>query len=108
MDNDHLWRLVRSVLSSTIPQGGTMAGLADDMSIGHCAVEDDRTALEAFFSTHHGRLLRVCGLVCGDLAPAEDIVQTALERAWRSRDSINDDTRMRPWLDRIVVREAAR
>ena len=85
-----------------------MAGLADDMSIGHYAVEDDRTALEAFFTAHHGRLLRLAGLVCGDLAAAEDIVQTALERAWRSRGSIADDARMRPWLDRIVVREAAR
>ncbi len=39
-----------------------MAGLADDMSIGHYAVEDDRTALEAFFTAHHGRLLRLAGL----------------------------------------------
>lgn len=85
-----------------------MAGLTDDVSIGHYAVGDDRTALEAFFMAHHGRLLRLAGLVCGDLAAAEDIVQTALERAWRSRGSIADDARMRPWLDRIVVREAAR
>jgi DNA-directed RNA polymerase specialized sigma24 family protein len=69
-----------------------MAGLVDDMSIGHRALEDDRTALEAFFTVHHGRLLRLAGLVCGDLAAAEDIVQTALERAWRSRGSINDET----------------
>jgi RNA polymerase sigma-70 factor (ECF subfamily) len=85
-----------------------MASLADDMSTVRDAEEDDRAALEAFFTTHHGRLLRLAGLVGGDLAAAEDIVQTALERAWRSRRSLHDDARMRPWLDRIVVREAAR
>jgi RNA polymerase sigma-70 factor, ECF subfamily len=85
-----------------------MAGLADDMSTVRDAEEDDRAALEAFFTTHHGRLLRLAGLVGGDLAAAEDIVQTALERAWRSRRSLHDDARMRPWLDRIVVHEAAR
>jgi len=85
-----------------------MAGLADDMSKVRDAEADDRMALDAFFTAHHGRLLRLAGLVCGDLASAEDIVQTALERAWRSRRSINDDARLRPWLDRIVVREAAR
>jgi RNA polymerase sigma-70 factor (ECF subfamily) len=64
--------------------------------------------LEAFVGVHHERLIRLAGLVCGDVASAEDIVQTALERAWRSRRALQDDDRLRPWLDRIVVREAAR
>ena len=85
-----------------------MAGLADDRGEVRDAEVDDARALEAFVVSHHGRLLRLAGLVCGDVASAEDIVQTALERAWRSRRSINDPARLRPWLDRIVVREAAR
>jgi RNA polymerase sigma-70 factor, ECF subfamily len=64
--------------------------------------------LEAFFETHYARLVGLAGLVCGELASAEDIVQTALERAWRSRGSLEDDSLLRPWLDRVVVREAAR
>jgi RNA polymerase sigma-70 factor (ECF subfamily) len=85
-----------------------MAGLADDRAEVRDADADSARALEAFVASHHGRLLRLAGLVCGDVASAEDIVQTALERAWRSRRTINDPARLRPWLDRIVVREAAR
>jgi RNA polymerase sigma-70 factor (ECF subfamily) len=65
-------------------------------------------SLEVFFEAHYARLVGLAGLVCGELASAEDIVQTALERAWRSRGSLEDDARLRPWLDRVVVREAAR
>lgn len=68
----------------------------------------DQRALEAFFAEHYRRLVGLAGLVCGDVASAEDIVQTSLERAWRARATMRDDTRLRPWLDRIVVREAAR
>lgn len=65
-------------------------------------------APEAFVALHYARLLGLAGLVCGDSARAEDIVQTALERAWRSRGSLRDGERLRPWLDRIVAHEAAR
>jgi RNA polymerase sigma-70 factor (ECF subfamily) len=93
----------------TVPQEmGAMAGLADDTGRVRDLQADDGRALEAFVAAHHGRLLRLAGLVGGDVASAEDIVQTALERAWRSRRSLIDDARLRPWLDRIVVREAAR
>ena len=69
---------------------------------------EELPALESFFAEHYRRLVGLAGLVCGDVASAEDIVQTSLERAWRARGTMRDDTRLRPWLDRIVVREAAR
>ena len=72
------------------------------------ATAPDGQALEAFFVVHYGRLVGLAGLVCGDVASAEDIVQIALERAWRSRSALRDGERLRQWLDRIVVREAAR
>ena len=65
-------------------------------------------ALELFVEDHYARLLILAGLVCGDTASAADIVQTALERAWRARRTLRDEARLRPWLDRIVVREAVR
>lgn len=64
--------------------------------------------LEAFVAVHYDRLIRLAGIVCGDPASSQDIVQSALERAWRSRDGMRDPARLQPWLDRIVVREAAR
>lgn len=64
--------------------------------------------LEAFVRAHYPRLIRLAGLVTRDADQAQDAVQAALERAWRKRDDVRDETRLRPWLDRIVVREAIR
>ena len=64
-------------------------------------------SVEAFVNEHYPRLVRLAGLVTRDVDQAQDAVQTALERAWRKRDQAHAET-FRPWLDRIVVREAIR
>jgi RNA polymerase sigma-70 factor (ECF subfamily) len=63
---------------------------------------------DTFVLEHYDRLVGLAGIVAGNVTAAEDIVQTALERAWKSRSSFRGDGSLRPWLDRIVVREAAR
>lgn len=68
----------------------------------------DSAALGAFVSDHYARLIRLAALVCHSVDEAEDAVQSGLERAWRNRGALNDPTRLRAWLDRIVVREAIR
>jgi RNA polymerase sigma-70 factor, ECF subfamily len=68
----------------------------------------ERTDLEDFVATHYARLIRLAGIVSRDVDGAQDAVQTALERAWRHRTELEDPSRLRPWLDRIVVREATR
>jgi RNA polymerase sigma-70 factor, ECF subfamily len=65
-------------------------------------------ALSAFVTEHYDRLLGLACLVCRDGSDAGDAVQAGLERAWRQRESLRDQERLRPWLDRIVVREAIR
>jgi RNA polymerase sigma-70 factor (ECF subfamily) len=57
---------------------------------------------------NYDRLIRLAGLVCRNTADAEDAVQGALERAWRNQAALRDPDRVKPWLDRIVVREAIR
>lgn len=64
--------------------------------------------LEAFVYEHYPRLVRLAGLVCRNGDEAQDAVQAALERAWRGRSSLKDTARIKPWLDRIVVRESIR
>jgi RNA polymerase sigma-70 factor (ECF subfamily) len=64
--------------------------------------------LEAFVLAHYPRLIRLAGMVTHDVDAAQDSVQSALERAWRHRPQLDDPGRLRPWLDRIVVREAIR
>ena len=52
--------------------------------------------------------MRLAGLITRDPDQAQDAVQAALERAWRKRGSVRDVASLRPWLDRIVAREAIR
>jgi RNA polymerase sigma-70 factor (ECF subfamily) len=72
-------------------------------SATHAAV-----ALEAFVAEHYDRLLRLAWLVCRDGSDAGDAVQVGLEQAVRHQRSLLNAASLRPWLDRIVVREAAR
>lgn len=65
-------------------------------------------ALAAFVAEHYSRLVRLAGLVCLDRTDAQDAVQNALVRAWRHRGTLRDETRTKPWLDAIVVRESIR
>ena len=64
--------------------------------------------LTEFVVANNDRLIRLAGLVCRNVADAEDAVQAALERAWRNQSALRDQDRLKPWLDRIVVREAIR
>ena len=73
----------------------------------------DRAALEIapldeFVRANYPRLVRLAGLITRDVDQAQDAVQAALERAWRKRGAVQDQASLRPWLDRIVVREAIR
>jgi RNA polymerase sigma-70 factor (ECF subfamily) len=68
----------------------------------------NEAVLDRFVREHYPRLVRLAGLVCQRPSDAEDAVQAGLERAWRNRTSLRDQDRLRPWLDRIVVREALR
>ena len=69
---------------------------------------DPAVALHDFVFEHHSRLIRLALLITRSVDEAEDAVQAAFERAWRHRASLADPSRLRPWLDRIVVREAIR
>ncbi len=64
--------------------------------------------IAAFVADHYDRLVRLARLVCRDAGDAADAVQVGLEQAWRGRASLHDESRLRPWLDRIVMREAIR
>jgi RNA polymerase sigma-70 factor, ECF subfamily len=64
--------------------------------------------LATFFEAEYERMVRLAGLICRSGSNAEDAVQAAMEQAWRRRSSLRDPSRMRWWLDRIVVREAIR
>lgn len=60
------------------------------------------------FDAMRPELLRFAFWLARDRSIAEDIVQEALLRAWRSRAELKDSAAMRPWLFTIVRREHAR
>lgn len=72
----------------------------------HAGLHDQ--LLADFVSDHYDRLIRLARLICRDGADAGDAVQRGLERVWGQRSGLRDASRLRPWLDRIVVREAIR
>jgi RNA polymerase sigma-70 factor (ECF subfamily) len=49
------------------------------------------------------RAYRLAGLILGDASEAEDAVQEAILRAWRSAGSLRDPDGFDAWLDRILV-----
>jgi len=66
----------------------------------------DATGLS--FDALRPELLRFAFWLARDRSIAEDIVQEALLRAWRSRAELKDAAAVRPWLLTIVRREHAR
>jgi RNA polymerase sigma-70 factor, ECF subfamily len=65
-------------------------------------------AVERLFESLRPELLRFAWWLARDRAVAEDVVQEALLRAWRSRDALKDPAAARGWLLTIVRREHAR
>lgn len=59
--------------------------------------------LEAALAAHRAALLRHCYRLVGSHAEAEDLVQDALERAWRARDSYRGEAPVARWLFAIAT-----
>jgi RNA polymerase sigma-70 factor (ECF subfamily) len=53
-------------------------------------------------------MYRYAAWLCRDPGIAEEVVQEALLRAWKSLDALRDDDAAKPWLLTIVRRENAR
>ena len=52
-----------------------------------------------------GTLYRVTCTILRDHADREDAVQSAIEKAWRKRGMLRDESRLRAWVVRILVNE---
>jgi RNA polymerase sigma-70 factor, ECF subfamily len=75
---------------------------------GRLPAVDAGAPITRLFESMRPDLLRFAHWLARDRAIAEDIVQEALLRAWRSRDALKDPGAARPWLLTIVRREHAR
>ena len=69
---------------------------------------DRRRKFDRLVAVFHPDMYRYAAWLCRDKAIAEDVVQEALLRAWKSMDALRDDAAAKPWLLTIVRRENAR
>ena len=67
-----------------------------------------RQRFDRVVGIYHQDMFRYAAWLCRDKAIAEDVVQEALLRAWKSLDALREDTAAKPWLLTIVRRENAR
>src|SRR5262245_11293803 len=65
--------------------------------------EHSRAAFDRLIVDHITAALRFATRLCGDVHEAEDIVQDALLRATRFRDSFRAESKFSTWLFRIVI-----
>jgi RNA polymerase sigma factor (sigma-70 family) len=68
----------------------------------------DDTVTDRLLQALRPELYRFACWLARDRAVAEDVVQEALLRAWKSRDALKDPAAARGWLLTIVRREHAR
>ena len=67
-----------------------------------------RQRFDDHVAVYHQDMYRYAAWLSRDRSIAEDVVQEALLRAWKSLDALRDDTAAKQWLLTIVRRENAR
>ncbi len=67
-----------------------------------------RQRFDSIVAVHYPDMFRYAAWLCRDKAIAEDVVQEALLRAWKSLHALREDAAAKPWLLTIVRRENAR
>ena len=67
-----------------------------------------RQRFDSLVAVYYPDMYRYAAWLSRDTAIAEDVVQEALLRAWKSLDALRDDAAAKQWLLTIVRRENAR
>lgn len=91
-------------LRAEISQAGARSLYMNDDVAG----QDRQRRYAALCEPLRADLLRFAFWLSRDRALAEDVVQEAMLRAWKSLDSLDDDDKVKPWMLTIVRREHAR
>jgi len=72
------------------------------------ASHERRQRFDRIVAVFYQDMFRYAAWLSRDRAIAEDVVQEALLRAWKSLDALREDEAAKPWLLTIVRRENAR
>jgi RNA polymerase sigma-70 factor (ECF subfamily) len=88
--------------------GNRPSGASSDHEFVARAAGGDRDAFEELVRRHADRLYAVVLRFCGEPGEAEEVVQEAFLRAWRSIDRFERRSEFFTWLYRIGLNEAKR
>ena len=77
-----------------------------DLALARRIADDDREALRALMRRYNQRLYRTARSILKDDGEAEDALQEAYLRAYRSIGTFRGDAKLSTWLVSIVVNEA--
>ena len=72
------------------------------------STNDRRRRFDRIVAVFYMDMYRYAAWLSRDKSIAEDVVQEALLRAWKSLDALREDAAAKPWLLTIVRRENAR
>ena len=72
------------------------------------AVGERRQRFDRLVAVYYMDMFRYAAWLCRDRSIAEEVVQVALLRAWKSLDALRDAAAAKQWLLTIVRRENAR
>ena len=72
------------------------------------AMGDRRLKFDRLVAVYYMDMFRYAAWLCRDKSIAEEVVQEALLRAWKSLDALRDTAAAKQWLLTIVRRENAR
>ena len=70
------------------------------------ASSSDETAFAGLVAAHQSEILRICYLILGDRALAEDAAQSTWITAWRKLHQVRDERKVRSWLLAVAANEA--
>ena len=70
---------------------------------GHGRDEEKRLAFDRLLASHLEQSYVLAAVILGDESEAEDALQDAAEKAWRSLDQLLDADQIEAWFQRIVV-----
>jgi RNA polymerase sigma-70 factor (ECF subfamily) len=83
-----------------------MSDPQEESRTARAAAGGDLAAMEALFNEHKGMVFAVGLSVCGNAPDADEVVQEAFLRAFRSLDDWRGDSRFSTWLYMIAMRTA--
>lgn len=92
-------------MRSTMRTAEATSAELDDLTLVQRIANGDRAAFELMMRRYNRRLFRLARATLGNDAEAEDVLQDAYLRAYRSIEGFRGEAALSTWLSRLVLNE---